>query len=867
MSIGFPKEVYAMNRLLNAFSPWASQGVREEHGLSGLDSCLQDVRYAVRSMRARPGFTLITVITLAMGIGLCSVLFTVLNAFVLRPVPGVSGAGELVALEAPVPFSYFENYRGQKSLAADVAAFIGPVPIEVAVNAAAATKPERIFGHLVSTEYFSTLGVRPLMGRFFDAAREVPGAAPTVVLSEHFWRTRLDADPHVIGRAVRVNGRQGTIIGISSKDFLGVFPITLADIFLPVTADPLVAPELTDDVLYRTTQPSFRVLLRLARGKTRAATESRVEGITRELDQQTTRRDLDPKTRRVHLLLAGQLMPLAVSERSLIVTFYGLLVALILTLTSSNLAGLILARGNARWREIAIRLSIGATRVRVIRLLLTESLILAALGGVTGFAAAYGVLCLLSRVRTDAVLPQVSIVYSPDLRVVLFTFLISGFAGAAFGLLPAFAITPADLAGALKANLGIRLRRYRRFGLRNFFVVYQIAAAIMLITIMGFWSNGLRNAVNLDPGFDPAPVQFFSVDPVRDGLSPDRSASLLTDLAQRLQGLPGVTSVTLADRPPLSQAVPDSLISVPSQGAGTGVSVHSVAVQKIGPAYFATLGVSLLRGSEFSERDLRSHPAPTDVLPAIVNQTAAKDLFGSADPIGRRIRQDIGGVRRVFQVTGVVRYDRPSPMASQPVPAVFLPLTQKDLQRGPQSGMIVLLRGHTHLSDSAISLELASIDQNLAPFNSQSMAEFLASLNRVAQRGMGFVSGIGVFGLLLACIGLAGVTAQAAERRRKEIGIRIALGATPRQVLRLVMREGASMTLIGAALGFLGARAILRALAAASSQMAEIIDRSAGDRALTLGIPLLLVSLAMIACYLPARRSTALDPVIALREE
>jgi predicted permease len=845
----------------------AKEGAWEARGLPGLASCLRDARYAIRGMRSNPGFTLVTVATLALGIGLCSVLFSVLNAFVLRPAPGVSDASRLVTLEAPVPYPYFQRYRDEKGLSAGMAAFIGPVPFGVSVDAQADGKPERVFGHLVSLEYFSTLGVAPLLGRFFDPAQETPGAAPTVVVSARFWRMRLHADPHVIGRALRVNGRQATIIGVGPKDFLGIFPSTPAEVFLPVTADPAVAPELADDILHRTTQPAFRVLVRLRPGMTMAATEARLDAYTREIDQQTGKRGSDRKGRQVHLILAGQASPLSIPERSLVATFYTLLVVLILSLTCSNLAGLILARGSARSREIAIRLSIGASRFRVIRQLLTESLILAALGGVAGFAAAYRLLDLFARFRGDSALLQSDIVYTPDLRVVLFAFVISALAGAGFGLLPALATTRADLATALKASMGTRRSRYRRFGLRNLFVVYQVAAAMMLILIMGVWSSGLRNAANLDPGFDPAPLQFFSLDPARDGLAPNQSAALYTGLAQRLARLPGVESVALADQPPLNLTVANRSVSVPSVPAGSRESVHPVAFLSIGPGYFATLGAPLVRGAEFSERDLGLDAAPSDILPAVINQTAAKDLFGGTDPLGRRIRQDAEGVQRTFQVTGVVRYDRQSLAVNRPVATIFLPLTHYDLRRGSRSGTIVLLRARTHLDGATIRRKLASINPNLTMFNPQTMREFLAAANRVVQSGIAFTSGVGLFGLLLACVGLAGVTAQAVELRRKEIGIRMALGARPPQVLRLVMREGAVMISAGAAFGFAGAYGISRVLAAASAQMAEIIGWSTGNRALTIGIPFMLVSLAAIACYLPARRSISLDPLVALREE
>jgi predicted permease len=844
----------------------ARERVGDERGFPGLASCLRDARYAVRGMRTNPGFTLVAVATLALGIGLCSVLFSVLNGFVLRPAPGISDAGRLVALEAPVSYPYFETYRKQTGLSAGTAAFIGPVPLGVAVNAGAAGKAERIFGHIVSPEYFSTLGVEPLLGRFFNPAEESPGGGPTVVVSERFWRTRLHSDAHIAGRALRVNGRQATIIGVAPKDFLGIFPSTPADVFLPVTADPAVAPELANDILHRTTQPAFRVVLRLSPGTTMAAAEARLDGLTREMDRQTDNRALERKGRQVHLMLAGQASPIPVGERSLVVTFYTLLVVLILSLTCANLAGLMLARGSARSREIAIRLSIGAGRFRVIGQLLTESLILAAFGGAAGFAAAHVLLDLFVKLRGNSASGPIGITFSPDLRVALFAFAISAVAGAGFGLVPALAVTRADLAGALKASMGTRPSRYRRFGLRNLFVVYQVAAAMMLILIMGVWSGGLRNAASFDPGFDPAPLQFFSLDPVRDGLTPNQSASVFTGLGPRLVRHPGVAGVALAEQPPLNPAVPDRSVSVPSVPAGSRESVHAVAFLNVGPGYFATLGVPLVRGTEFSERDLGSDPAPGDILPAVINQTAARDLFGNADPLGRRIRQDAGDGQRTFQVTGVVRYDR-QVLLPKPVATIFLPLTRTSLRRGPQSGTIVLLRGRTHLDSDAIGRELASINPNLTVFNPQTMREFLDTWNRLARTGTGFTTGVGLFGLLLACVGLAGVTAQAVERRRKEIGIRMALGARPSQVLRLVMREGAVMISAGAAFGFAGAYGISHALAAASAQMAEIIGWSSENRALTAGIPLLLVSLALIACYLPARRSTSLDPLVALREE
>lgn len=835
----------------------AKENVWEQRHAPGMGALLQDVRYAARGMRQSPGFTLTTIATLGLGIGLCSVMFSVLYGG-MRPLPGVKDPDQLVMLENPVPYPWFESYRDQGRDAWSASAFMAPVPFAITVNSSSVAAPERIDGALVSPDYFSTLRVQPMLGRFFDPQREQAGASPTAVVTERFWRTHLHADPHVIGRTLRVNGRAVPIIGVGARDFVGATAaFTFPDVFIAATADPKIAPELQGDVLHRTTQPVFAVMLRLHPGITMAQAEARLDTKTRAFGNQP-----EKKGRQVRLMSAGTLLPLPKEAIMLFLVFYGALISVIIGLICANLGGLLLARGAARRREFAIRLAIGADRLRLVRQLLTESAILAAGGGIAGFATASAIIALLRRIRTVSDPLSDSMTAGPDLKAALFTFAISAIAAAGFGLLPALAITRVDLMHAMKANLSTGLERYRRLGLRNLFVVSQVAAAMMLVLIMGFFIVGARYGSKTEPGFDPGPVSYFSVDPVRDGLSGPQALDVLRSLPQRLGQLSGVDSVSLADRPPLDNTYPDTPVSVPT-GNARALTVHNVVIQRAGPGFFTTLGAPVLRGTDFRDPRLLAEDASQKVLPVAINQTAATELFGNRDPLGGEIRQD----NRRFQVAAVVRYAPRAMLMGRPIPIMFVPLTAKDLERDAAGATIVVIHAHTPIGIAELRRQLAAIDPRLTLFNPKTMRESLAQWDRIGSRVMTYYTPIGLFGLILACLGLAGVTAQTVQRRSKEIGIRMALGARRSQVLRLVMEEGAIMVVIGAAVGYGAASALLRVLAAVAAPVADEILPVASNAAVTLCVPWFLIALAAIACYVPARRSASIDPIVTLREE
>ena len=508
---------------------------RDAWGWAGAERLWQDLRFAFRTVRTNPGFSLAVVLTFAVGLGLCSFVFNTLDALILRPLPGAREPERLVATQGPVAFAYFESYRDLSDVATAAAAYSGPVPFNLALENGDAAHTERISGHLVSLEYFSTLGAQPLLGRFFHHNLERRGGLPTAVVSERFWRTRLNADPNAIGRAIWINRQQATIVGVAGKDFHGLFPIAPADIFVPVTADPAVAPELAGNVLDDPASPVFRVFFRLAPGVKMSAAEAALDATTRQLDDTYGNRQPNDESvpRRVRLIRADGVAPYPTELRALVVVFFSAITALILTFTCANLAGLVLARASARRHELALRLALGIGRGRLVRQLVAESVLLAVVGGAGGLAATYAFIELLTRVVSASPLFRLAVQLTPDPRVAALTFLVSAATGVALGLLPALAITRTDLVAGLKAHPGAALARYRRLGLRNLFVVYQVTAAMALVVIMGFMISGIRSGAG-NPGFSSEGLSVFSLDPVRDGYSPAQAADVLAGLPERL---------------------------------------------------------------------------------------------------------------------------------------------------------------------------------------------------------------------------------------------------------------------------------------------------------------------------------------------
>jgi len=822
----------------------------------------QDAGYACRMLAKSPIFTSVGIVSLAIGIGMCSVILSESNGL-LRPPPGIAEPSTLLAIRSRVSYPYFEQYRDRHDIVASAAAVLRPVPFAVAPSGGA-SQAERIYGQIVSPEYFRTLGVKLAAGRSFDPAAEKFGAAPVVVVSERFWRNHLNSNPDVIGYRLRLNGRMAKIVGIASRDFLGVWPWNPSDLFVPATSDPSIAPELSGDPVHQDEMASFQVILRLRNGVSKAAAEAALDAIKRTLDRQ---KGLEPNPDRkgleISLIPAGTFSLVTPEQRAFIYTTNVILWALVLSLVCANLANLLFAHSSRRRREIAIRLSVGASRARLVRQLLAESILLAFAGGLASIALAFGITRIVSSLRLPEAVP-VQLKVEPDFRVLLFTLAIGVIAGIGFGLFPALAATRTDPNPALKEGSRGALRRYRRLGLRNLFIVWQVAASLMLLLISGYVVLGYRHTA-IDPGFAVAGLDLLSIDPVRGGYSADRAATLLANLPDELENVPGIREVGVTGGVPFTNLTadrPNTVISTSEGNDGREIACPAFR-ERIGTGYFAALGVPLLRGREFDKRE--GHDvAPGRAIPAIINQTAARTLFGVTDPIGREIRE--GHLK--FVVIGLARDVRSGFLMPKPVATIFLPLTAAWFGRNQAQRLTLLVRtapGRDALQ--AVESELALRHPDLLIFDVQTMQEKLEQLNSFIDWSSSIYVVLGALALLLACIGLAGVTAYAVVQRTKEIGVRTALGATSGQVRRMILSEGAVLVIAGSALGYLGAFTLSRVFSASMDTFATTFAMRANQPALLAGAPLLLSTLAILACYLPAARAARIDPVTALREE
>jgi macrolide transport system ATP-binding/permease protein len=824
-----------------------------------------DMRYAWRALIKSPGFALVGILSMGLGIGLTTDVYSSKWALLFRDLPAAANAKKLVMPEKLVSYYYIEQFREQKDLFAGVAALQTGIPFNVTFQGDRNAKPERVFGQLVSADYFSVLGVQPQRGRVLGIAIDKPGDAPVVVISDRFWRNRLDSSPNAVGQMLRLNGQIATIVGITPKNFNGALSENPSELFVPITAPAALAPELANDVLHQRNAKEFLAMMSLASGATIDSAEAGLDAITRRLDEQdlSSPARLD-KGRRVTLLPAGTRVPIPRELRPVLAGFFVALMGLVTTLACMNLANMLIARGANRRKELAIRLAVGASRFRLIRQMMSEGILLSLLGGIAGFALAYGLSVLNSQFTPPMTVPLESD-FSLDWRAAVFAFGLALVCGIGFSLAPALQATRADLTPALKEGSMLRLPGYRRFGLRNLLMVAQVAASLMLLLLTGFLVMGITKASSIQTKFDPSTMYLLSLDPVRDGYAPEKTQALFEKLSERLKNTGSVRSMALAAQEPFAIENDEATHPLTTENSAESPRVQQSMVEEtVGAGYFATLSEPLLAGREFEERDQRSQAdrSKTFSLPAVLNETAERRLFGNENAVGKRVTDD----KQSYEVVGVVRDLKNGIGISQSV--VYLPLTPRDFTRPPAGGITILARsdaGTDLLSD--IRGGIAFIDPNLTILNVQTLSDYLDRSRSSTRFSIQTYGGIGVFGLVLAAIGLAGITAYSVAQRRKEIAIRTALGASRAQVLRLVLREGTALISVGTVLGFLGAMAMAKILSALTNIFVEALRIGTDDPRLLIGAPVLLAAVTMLACYVPARRSAQIDPLKALREE
>jgi predicted permease len=827
-----------------------------------------DMRYALRALLKSPGFALVGILSMGLSIGLTTNVYSSKWALLFRDLPAAANAKDLVMLQqsadgdlASVSYYYIEQFREQKSLFAGVAAFETGIPFNVTFQGDLNAKPERVFGQLVSADYFSVLGVEPQRGRVFGAALDRPGDAPVVVISDHFWRNRLNSSPNALGQILRLNGQIATIVGITPKNFNGALSINPSELFVPITAPAALAPELAGDVLHEPDAKQFLAMMCLAPGVTIESAEAGLDAITRRLDEQDpsspVRRD---KGRRIALLRAGTSVPIPRKLKPALIGFLVALMGLVITLACMNLANMLMARGANRRKELAIRLSVGASRFRLVRQMMSEGILLSLLGGVAGLTFAYALGLLNSHFRPPMTVPEETNL-SLDWHAGVFAFGVAIVCGIGFSLAPALQATKADLTPALKQGSALQLPGYRRIGLRNLLMVAQVAASLMLLLMTGFLVMGISKASSIETKFDPNTMYLLSLDPVRDGYAPEKAQALFEKLPERLKTAGPLQSIALAAEPPFTSEVERTLLSL-EDSAGSSQVVEPVFEETVGAGYFATLNELMLAGREFVEADQRSHGDGSKTLPAVLNESAARAFFGNGNALGKRVRDD----KRPYEVVGVVPDFKDVQGFSESI--IYLPLTSRDFRRPPAGGMNLLVRSDAGTDAlDAIRNQISSIDPNLNIFNMQTLGAYLDRSRTALRYSVETYCAIGVFGLVLAAIGLAGVTGYSVAQRRKEIAIRTALGASRAQVLRLVLREGAALVGVGTVLGFLGAVGLAKIVSALANMFVEALKVGTNDPRLLVGAPLLLAAVAMLACYVPARRSVRIDPLKALRQE
>jgi len=838
-----------------------------------LSEMRSDMRYAWRALIKSPSFAMVGILSMGLGIGLTTNVYSSKWAMLFRDLPGAANAKELVMPEKPVSYYYIEQFREEKSLFAGVAALRTGVPFNVVLPGERSAKAERVFGQLVSADYFSVMGVQSQQGRVLSAPVDKAGDTPVVVITDRFWRNRLNSSPDAVGQMLRLNGQIATIVGITPKNFNGALAENPSELFVPNTVSAALAPELANDVLHQRNAREFMAMVRLAPGVTIESAEAGLDAITRRLDEQDASLPVrTDKGRRVTLLPAGTRVLIPRELKPVIAGFLGALMGLITVLACTNLANMLIARGANRRKELAIRLAVGASRFRIVRQMVSEGVLLSLLGGAAGFVLAYGLSVLNSRFATPMGIPVESD-FSLDWQAGVFAFGLAVVCGVGFSLAPALQATRADLTPALKEGSALQLPGYRRFGLRNLLMVAQVAGSLMLLLITGFLVLGISKQSDIQTKFDANTMVLLSIDPVRDGYTAEKAQAFFEKLPERLAAADPKLRMALAAQEPFAVEDDDATHQLTVEDAGKSSRLQQAVIEEtVGAGYFATLGETMLAGREFEERDQRSavegpqSASSQMALPLVLNESAEHRLFGNENAVGKRLQDD----KRSYEVVGVVRDLKNGIGISQSV--VYLPLTRREFARPGAGGITLLARSDAGPNGgvdalSGIRNEIASIDPNLNLFHVETLSNYLERSRASTRFAVRTYGGIGVFGLVLAAIGLAGVTAYSVAQRRKEIAIRTAIGASRAQVLRLVLREGTALVSAGTVLGFLGAMGLAKVLSALTSIFVEALRVGTGDLRLLVGAPVLLAAVTMLACYVPARRSARIDPLKALREE
>jgi putative ABC transport system permease protein len=834
----------------------ARAATRDEHlsRTTWADDLARDVRHAARQLRHQPLFALIAAASIAIGIGANTTIFTIAHALLFRPPAGVADSARLVDIgrsRGPGSFSpnSYPNYldiRRRATTLDGVYAFpLFPEKLSFASRSGDRGGVERIYGAFVTTDYFTVLGAVPTAGRLFTAADGDEGrAAPIVVVSYDFWTRRFNRDPNLVGRALTINQRAFTVLGVAAAGFHGT-GVRGGDVWIPIGALPTAIPDGTGML---TNRAAAWLLIggRLKPGVTeqRAAAEMDVIGKALAAEYPEQNRDTG-------LSLVG-LSPIAgnVGTVGMFLALLLGLVTLVVVIACANLSGVLLARAVARRREIAVRLAIGAGRARLVRQLLAETLVLFALGGAAGLAVARVMTSLLVSFMPSLPFP-VDVSLALDVRAVVFTAGLALVTAVLCGVAPALQASRTDVVAAMKDDDPVM----DRLRLRHVFLVAQVALSVLLVVVAGLFGRALQRIGASDPGFDPHGVELATLDLTLGGYNDTTGPAFAREVLQRVRALPGVQTSTIA------AVLPGGFERIGLGGLGApGVTVggerfSSADWNIVEPGYFATIRMPLVAGRDFNEQDRKK-----TLLVTIIGEGVAKRFFGGANPIGKQIIVHRDKADRLLTVVGVARDPKYGSLVDGNSGLyVYLPLQQEFL---PGWSMLIVTRMNPgqDVSEDIRGL-LANMDRNMPMITTQSAGDYTA-LGLLPQRIAVAVAGsLGVVGLLLAAIGIYGVTAYVVARRTREIGVRVALGAGRTHVVLMILREGMMLTAMGLAIGVVLAGGFAQLLT-------SLLFGTSPFDPVTVGIvAILFLSISAAACFVPAWRATHITALEALRTE
>jgi predicted permease len=865
---------YAARRALGNTTQ-LKEDVRMAWGFRWLETLLQDLRFGLRQLRRNPGFAAVAIITLALGIGANTAIFSLVDTVLLKMLP-VRNPEQLVRL-AYVTRNYggeeFFSYRTFELLAnnnrtlSGIIAFHSLGNVDLVVNGEAGLAS----GQAVSGNYFAMLGVKPALGRvLLPRKNDAQPGNPVAVISYGYWTRRFGRNPSVVGQAITLDGAPFTIIGVAPREFFGLEPGQRVDVTIPLAQVARVQPGWAAtgspyDVFRAPFRNWLRLMARLKDGQSKAQVLANLQPIFGQAMREAVEgiRGLPVDSGQVHQEISQSRLRLESGSRGLTalrrqfskpLLFLLNVVGVLLLIACSNVANLLLARARSRQREIGLRMALGAGRRRVIRQLLTESILLSAAGGALGTLLAYwgssSLVLLMSRSQSAI---QLSV--RPDARVLAFTAIVSFLAAIVFGLAPAWRVSRLELSSAVKGSGQGTAGAHHRFRLGDGLVVSQIALSLVLFLGAGLLVRTLQKLKDLDPGFDQQNVLLFSLNPGLVGYKNSQLAQLYGQLSERINAMPGVRAVSFSDFSPLAarfgSTVPIVEGYTPRPGENTPVNINFVS-----PGFFRTLRTAVLLGREFTGNDRIGSPKV-----AVINEAMAHQFFGDSNPLGRRFSiPDWVGDTSQIEIVGVAENTKIHDLREQPVPAAYMPLLQE-----PDAVLAVTFEARTASSPGILAASVRRLirqtDSRVPLFDVKTLSEQVND-SLVQERLVASLSSLfGFVAVFLSCVGLYGLVSYSVTRETHEIGIRMALGAQRLEVLALVLRRGMILALIGIGVG------ILAALGLAQLMGSLLYGVSPTDPLTFLMASLVLTGVALLACYIPARRAAKVDPMVALRYE